>query len=102
MEKMIETRLQIPLSLIAQAVASQAPVDRHRVMVDRLGEACTKTTAAREIETSVRTINNMIEDGRILAACEGTRVDVRSLADYIEHRSDADHQARMQRKRWRK
>lgn len=35
---------------------------------------------------------------RLKSACEGTRVDVRSLADYIENRGEMDHAARMRRK----
>lgn len=60
MERSIDTVIRIPLSVIREALADVVPVDRHAVMVERLGEACSKTTAAREIETSVRTINSMI------------------------------------------
>ena len=35
---------------------------------------------------------------RLKAACGGERVDVRSLADYIENRGEYDYAARQQRK----
>lgn len=90
--------MKIPAELLAKAVAASTPIDRHRAMVERLGEACTRTTAAHEIECSVTTINRMVEDGRISTACEGTKIDVRSLADYIERRPEANREARMNKK----
>lgn len=98
MQQMIPITMQIPADLLAQALAAQVPVDRHRAMVERLGEACSKSTAMKEIECSYQTIARMIEDGRIKTACEGTKIDVRSLADYIERRAENDHNARMTRK----
>lgn len=94
----IPVTMNIPRDLLAEALAACAPIDRHRAMVERLGEACSKTTAAREIECSTQTITKMIEDGRLVAACEGTRVDVRSLADYIERRPAMNREARLNKK----
>lgn len=93
-------RAEICLSAeqVAQILTSAQVVDRHAAMVDKYGEACSKTTAAKIISCSTEKVNAMLEDGRIKAACAGTRVDVRSLADYIECRSEADHAARMRRK----
>lgn len=98
MQGMIPLTVQVPADLLAQAIARQAPIDRHRAMVERLGEACSKTTAAHEIECSTSTITRLVEDGRIRTACEGTKIDVRSLADYIERKAEVDHEARMTRK----
>lgn len=82
---------------LAELLASRV-VDRHAAMVEKHGEACTKSQAARIISCSPTTITAMLEDGRLKSACEGTRVDVRSLADYIENRGEMDHAARMRRK----
>ena len=97
--------VKVPLDLIVQALAEQLsgrlPVDRHAAMIQRLGEACTRDAAAREISVDVRTVGRMIRDGRLRAACEGSRVDVRSLADYIERRPEADAEARRAARGWR-
>lgn len=94
----VPVTMSIPAEVLTQLLASIAPVDRHRAMVDRLGEACTKTTAAKEIECSTQTITQLLKDGRILPACEGTKVDVRSLADYIERRQQIDRDTRLKKK----
>lgn len=77
-------------------------IDRHAAMVQKYGEACTKTTASRIISCSVQTINAMLADGRILPACGGERVDVRSLADYIENRGEKNREARLSKRGNRK
>ena len=98
MQSMIPLTVQIPADLLAQALAEQVPIDRHRAMVERLGEACSKTTAAKEIECSTSTITRLVEDGRLMSACEGTKIDVRSLADYIERKPEIDYKVRMKKK----
>lgn len=97
-------RAEICLSAdqVAQILSAGKVVDRHAAMVEKYGEACTKSTAAKIISCSASKISGMMEDGRIKPACGGTRVDVRSLADYIECRGEADHAARMRRKGMRK
>ena len=74
------------------------PADRQTAMVDQYGEACSKTQAAKIISVTPPTINAMLADGRVLYACGGTRVDVRSLARYIDDPGQADHAARMRKK----
>lgn len=80
--------IRVPISWITEAlaekVAGMTPVDRHRAMVERIGEACRVDVAAHELDCSTRTVYRLIEAGKIQTACEGSRVDVRSLADYIE------------------
>lgn len=95
---MIEATIRLDAEQVAQLLAAARVVDRHAAMVDKYGEACTKAQAARIISCSDNTINAMLKDGRIKTACEGMRVDVRSLADYIEGRTDKDRAARMRRK----
>ena len=94
----IQATISLSAEQIAQILASAQLVDRHAAMVDKYGEACSKTTAAKIISCSTSTLSAMLEDGRIKYACAGERVDVRSIADYIECRSEADHAARMRRK----
>ncbi len=78
---------------IARMVAAEMPkrpADRTADMVERYGEACSKETAAQIIGVSRSTMYRMIEAGQVSMACAGTRVDVRSLADYIEGRGHAE------------
>lgn len=71
--------------------------EREEMMVDRYGEVCTRAAAARILGRSANTIRNMIEDGRIDAACGGTMVDVRSIARYIAQPEKSEFEARKQR-----
>ena len=96
-ERTISATITLTAEQLAELLASRV-VDRHAAMVEKHGEACTKSQAARIISCSPTTITAMLEDGRLKSACEGTRVDVRSLADYIENRGEMDHAARMRRK----
>ena len=95
---MFEARVLLSAEQIAQILAGMKITDRHAAMVEKHGEACTKTTAAKILSCSVPTVKAMLEDGRILPACAGERVDVRSIADYIECRSEADREARLRKK----
>ena len=70
-------------------------------MLERYGEVCTKTTAARILGRCPQTITAMLADGRLETACAGTMVDVRSIAAYIEQPRAIDEVTR-QRKRGRK
>lgn len=73
--------------------------ERQRDMVERYGEACTQSKAAEIINRSRETIRRMLLEGRIKTACEGTMVDVRSLAEYIERPGEIDREKRAERKR---
>lgn len=77
--------------------------DRQTAMVKLYGETCFKTQAARILHVSTEKIRNMLEDGRLTPACAGTRVDVRSIADYIQAPTECEHQARRKRsgQKWR-
>jgi hypothetical protein len=48
------------------------------------GECCTKTKASTILGRSTKTIQVMLEDGRLSVAGDGL-VDVRSIAKYIEN-----------------
>lgn len=65
------------------------------------GETVTISLAGRILGYHPNTIRNMLTDGRLSAACEGHRVDMRSIAAYIEAPAQRDEEARVARKRSR-
>lgn len=65
------------------------------------GEVCTRETAARVLSVTPNTVSAMLRDGRIAPACGGTRVNVRSMVDYIRDRGGKDHQMRVEKKKAR-
>lgn len=71
--------------------------ERTEMMVRMYGEVCTKAAAARILGRNIKTLGNMIDDGRIDDACAGTMVDVRSIARYISTPRQADSEARKRR-----
>lgn len=66
-------------------------------MLDRYGEAVTRTKAAFILGVCDETVRRMIGDGRLATVCEGTRVDVRSIAQYLEAPAKADFEAKQRR-----
>ena len=58
--------------------------DRADRMAFLYGECCTKTRASAILGRSTKTIQVMLEDGRLALAGDGL-VDVRSIAQYIEN-----------------
>ena len=71
--------------------------DRLTDMLDRYGEVCKRTVAAKILGCSVGKIKNMLADGRLALACGGEMVDVRSIAEYIERPAQIDEVARQRR-----
>lgn len=71
--------------------------EREELMVKCYGEVCKRTEAARILSRNIQTINAMLSDGRLDAACEGTRVDVRSIARYIAAPAKAEEEGRVTR-----
>ena len=71
--------------------------DRMTDMLDRYGEVCKRTVAARILGCSVGKIASMLKDGRLALACGGEMVDVRSIAEYIERPAQIDELARQRR-----
>lgn len=71
---------------------------KEKELVDKYGEHVDKSTAARILGVTRATVYAMLKDGRIEGACEGKRVDVRSIARFIcsnkrrekEHNVDED------------
>ena len=58
-------------------------IDRLSDMLERYGEVCTQKEAARILSIHPRSVHRMMEQGRLRRV--GHRVDVRSIAEYIEH-----------------
>ena len=52
-------------------------------MLERYGEVCTQKMAGQILSIDPRTIFTMLQDGRLRRI--GKRVDVRSIAEYIEN-----------------
>ena len=71
--------------------------DRMNDMLDRYGEVCKRTVAAKILGCSVGKIAAMLRDGRLALACGGEMVDVRSIAAYIERPAQIDEVARQRR-----
>ena len=71
--------------------------DRATVMVLLHGEVCSKQKAGELLHSGVSKISSMIDDGRLDAACEGKKVDVRSIARYIASPAQQDDEARIRR-----
>ena len=73
------------------------PNDRMNDMLERYGEVCKRTIAARILGRSPKTVRAMLADGRLETACAGEMVDVRSIAAYICQPKQADELARQRR-----
>ena len=67
---------------------------REESMARMYGEVCSKSQAARILNVANKTVVTMLEDGRLAYACQGEKVDVRSIARYIEAPKEADNEAR--------
>lgn len=63
---------------------------REEALVERYGESVDKTVASRMLGVTRATVYAMLADGRIAGACEGRRVDVRSIARYLSRPSQRD------------
>ena len=77
---------QEQMEALARMVAAEMPkpsIDRYAAMVDRYGEACKIEQACEAMNVSRTTMYRLVTDGKIKTACEGRRIDVRSMAKYI-------------------
>lgn len=71
--------------------------EREDLLVAQHGEVTTISNAARVLSRARNTVMGMLRDGRLDYACEGTRVDVRSIARYIMAPNQEDSKARQRR-----
>ena len=62
-------------------------------MLNRYGEVCSQTVAGQILGVVPRTIARMMDEGRLRRV--GKRVDVRSIAAYIENPYQKDFEARV-------
>ena len=77
------------------------PNERERLMVEGYGEVCSFVLAGKILGRAPATIHKMADEGRIAYACEGTRIDVRSLARYICAPKQIDSETRLRKRRER-
>lgn len=73
--------------------------ERTADMLARHGEVVPIKRAAQLLNVSTRTISRMMEDGRLAAACGGKRVDVVSMAEYIQSPAKAKDRVRFAKRR---
>ena len=59
------------------------------------GECCGKSVAAKILGVSVSTISHMTSDGRLRTVCEGKKIDMHSISEYMDAPAQADFQARI-------
>ncbi len=64
-------------------------------MVERYGEICTQQVAARILGVVPRTVARMMDEGRLRRV--GRRVDVRSIAAYIENPQQMNFEAKVRK-----
>ena len=61
-------------------------------MLEKYGEICTQTTAAKILSVVPRTVSRMVREERLRGV--GHRVDVRSIVEYIENPQQKNFEAR--------
>ena len=80
-----------------KAEITQMEHSRLNDMISRYGECCTKSKAAQILSCSRPRITAMIADGRLKTTCDGRRVDVRSIAAYLEAPKQIDFETRFRK-----
>ena len=68
---------------IGELFRDESLMRTEKELVDMHGTYVDKSTAAKILGVCRATVYAMLADGRIEGACEGKRVDVRSIARYI-------------------
>lgn len=63
-------------------------MNRMEEMLEKHGEVCTRTEASEILRCHYNTVRALIMDGKLMTACQGNMVDVRSIVAYIEDRGD--------------
>lgn len=71
------------LAQIGELFMDDSLMRTEKELVDMYGKYVDKSTAARILGVTRATVYAMLKDGRIKGACEGKRVDVRSIARYM-------------------
>lgn len=71
--------------------------EREALLTAQHGEVTTVSNAAKILSRARNTVTQMLKDGRIDYACEGSMVDVRSIARYIMAPKQEDFKAKVRR-----
>ena len=71
------------LAQIGELFRDDSLMRKEAALVAHYGAHVDKSTAAQILFVTRATVYAMLEDGRIKGACEGKRVDVRSIARYM-------------------
>ena len=71
------------LAQIGELFRDESLMRTEQELVDMHGKYVDKSTAARILGVTRATVYAMLKDGRIEGACEGKRVDMRSIARYM-------------------
>ena len=79
----LEKRMLMLEEQAQQALSLMRSRGKEEELVSRYGEYVDKTVAAKILGVTRVTVYAMLADGRILGACAGRRVDVRSIARYM-------------------
>ena len=64
-------------------------------MLERYGELCTQQVAAKILSVVPRTVARMLQEGRLRRV--GKKVDVRSIAAYIENPEQMNFEAKVRK-----
>jgi hypothetical protein len=67
-------------------------------MTKQYGEAVTKVDAARMLNVSRQTILAMTNDGRLETVCEGRKISVQSIAEYMDRPAQFNYTARYRKR----
>ncbi len=80
----LERRVRALEEQLRRTIWNEPPQqERERVLVAQYGECVDKTRAASILGVTRVTVYAMLADGRIRGACAGRKVDVRSIAQYL-------------------
>lgn len=63
------------------------------------GECCRPCTAAKILGVSPSCISHMTKDGRLRSVCGGKKIDMHSIAAYMDAPAQADFEARLRKRR---
>ena len=82
------------LAQIGELLRDDSLARTEKELVDMHGKYVDKSTAARILGVTRATVYAMLKDGRIKSACEGKRVDVRSIAQHLcaENKGGRQHE----------
>lgn len=72
--------------------------EREEYMVDRYGEAVTRTQAGKILGVSARTVDRRVTEGKLESVCGGVMIDVHSIAAYISEPAEQKRRERTTRR----